>query len=507
MSNHHNERYVRAEHGEKDVNALSMLDDQEAEQQQQPKTNLSHSFGLEKYFGEDDANSEQWSRAGEAGNCGGSRESRRNNSKPATHHLKEQHQRQDQEQQEKTVDSHSQLHQQPASKSKKKEMKRQQKRQKKTKGVFNQDERKSELFPPLAKAEEHDQHSPEAQEDEVVSATAFAALVGAEKSDSETSEKPTTLQNEFGPPEEEEEEEEKEEQESQRAGNHVTFEQENTRQATDEAHAHEEDDDNYYAAETLYDDKLHGQSDENEDASGESEELREQTSDHGAQAEAQEMTSNIGTSDDSCPPEPPAPPLPPADKFDTANVISDTNDAEGAEGINDMQADDSEVTKQNEEEDEIQESDDPETWEGNAAVAVVEENAGESHQESTEILQDLDALTGQPSEKDILHYAIPMCAPYSAVQSNKYKAKITPGALKKGKAAKQALNFFVRNFKPTEVERELMQSCSDTQLANSMIGNSRVTSSGAQKVQKDLKKEKVKEKKKTQKKKEAEEDH
>lgn len=33
--------------------------------------------------------------------------------------------------------------------------------------------------------------------------------------------------------------------------------------------------------------------------------------------------------------------------------------------------------------------------------------------------------------------AIPMCAPYTAMQSHKYRIKLTPGAQRKGKAARQ----------------------------------------------------------------------
>ena len=45
----------------------------------------------------------------------------------------------------------------------------------------------------------------------------------------------------------------------------------------------------------------------------------------------------------------------------------------------------------------------------------------------------LDALTGQPRADDVLLFALPMCAPYSAVQSYKFKAKLLPGADKTGK--------------------------------------------------------------------------
>ena len=52
-------------------------------------------------------------------------------------------------------------------------------------------------------------------------------------------------------------------------------------------------------------------------------------------------------------------------------------------------------------------------------------------------LRDIDSLTGQPQESDILHHAIPMCAPIAATQNYKYRLKLTPGSQAKGKAAKQ----------------------------------------------------------------------
>ena len=40
-------------------------------------------------------------------------------------------------------------------------------------------------------------------------------------------------------------------------------------------------------------------------------------------------------------------------------------------------------------------------------------------------------------EEDVLLAAVPMCAPYTAMQSYKYRIKLTPGSQRKGKAARQ----------------------------------------------------------------------
>jgi len=55
---------------------------------------------------------------------------------------------------------------------------------------------------------------------------------------------------------------------------------------------------------------------------------------------------------------------------------------------------------------------------------------------------NIDELTGLPTADDVLLFALPMCAPYSAVASYKHKVKLTPGQQKRGKAAKQAVALF-----------------------------------------------------------------
>ena len=48
-------------------------------------------------------------------------------------------------------------------------------------------------------------------------------------------------------------------------------------------------------------------------------------------------------------------------------------------------------------------------------------------------LSILDSVTPNPLPEDIIHFAIPVCAPYTALQKYKYKVKLTPGTLKRGK--------------------------------------------------------------------------
>lgn len=54
-------------------------------------------------------------------------------------------------------------------------------------------------------------------------------------------------------------------------------------------------------------------------------------------------------------------------------------------------------------------------------------------------LLGLDAFTGRPLPGDEILSAIPVCAPWAALANYKYKAKMQPGAIKRGKAVKEVL--------------------------------------------------------------------
>jgi hypothetical protein len=70
---------------------------------------------------------------------------------------------------------------------------------------------------------------------------------------------------------------------------------------------------------------------------------------------------------------------------------------------------------------------------GGGSSAMDEDDIQELGDEEKEKLIDLDYLTGNPLPSDILLYAVPVCAPYNALQTYKYRVKITPGTAKKGK--------------------------------------------------------------------------
>uniref|UniRef100_A0A8B9D761 Ribosome quality control complex subunit NEMF n=1 Tax=Anser cygnoides TaxID=8845 RepID=A0A8B9D761_ANSCY len=87
----------------------------------------------------------------------------------------------------------------------------------------------------------------------------------------------------------------------------------------------------------------------------------------------------------------------------------------------------------------------------------------------------LDSLTGQPHPEDVLLFAVPICAPYTAMTNYKYKVKLTPGTQKKGKAAKIALHNFMQSKEATAREKDLFRSVKDTDLSRNIPGKVKVS--------------------------------
>lgn len=87
----------------------------------------------------------------------------------------------------------------------------------------------------------------------------------------------------------------------------------------------------------------------------------------------------------------------------------------------------------------------------------------------------LDSFTGQPLPEDLLLYAVPVCAPYSAILNYKYKVKLTPGTGKRGKATKTALQSFLREKSITVREKDLLKGVTDQDLARNLPGKVKVS--------------------------------
>jgi predicted ribosome quality control (RQC) complex YloA/Tae2 family protein len=119
-------------------------------------------------------------------------------------------------------------------------------------------------------------------------------------------------------------------------------------------------------------------------------------------------------------------------------------------------------------------------------------------------------LVGTPSSQDTVLYAVPICAPYLSLQHSqvKYKVKLTPGTMKKGKAVKAAMDTFLHLKEDvhvsathrgdanasgtvpnsTEKEKQLMKQVQDTELVSVMIGDVKLSMPGLQQQQQQRKK-------------------
>jgi len=93
-----------------------------------------------------------------------------------------------------------------------------------------------------------------------------------------------------------------------------------------------------------------------------------------------------------------------------------------------------------------------------------DENIPILEEEQLESLMMLDELTGQPNEEDELLYAIPVCAPWVCLQKYKYRVKLLPGSVKKGKLVRSITSNFVQMPKALDREKELIMSVNETEM-------------------------------------------
>uniref|UniRef100_A0A1I7XUU7 Protein kinase domain-containing protein n=1 Tax=Heterorhabditis bacteriophora TaxID=37862 RepID=A0A1I7XUU7_HETBA len=85
-------------------------------------------------------------------------------------------------------------------------------------------------------------------------------------------------------------------------------------------------------------------------------------------------------------------------------------------------------------------------------------------------------LTANPMEDDGLLHAIPVVAPYQVMSNFKYKVKLTCGTGKRGKAAKSALELFLRSKNPNNQEESLIRSLiGDDHVSRNIPGKVRVS--------------------------------
>lgn len=100
-------------------------------------------------------------------------------------------------------------------------------------------------------------------------------------------------------------------------------------------------------------------------------------------------------------------------------------------------------------------------------------------------LAEVDKLTGLPKANDMVVALVPMCAPYSAISTYKYKVKLQQGTLKRGKAQKLIKNLFQQQATKTASAQEagMVRNLPDPDMTNMLINNVRVLAPGLTKVQ------------------------
>ncbi|KAJ2071804.1 hypothetical protein GGI16_009104, partial [Coemansia sp. S142-1] len=132
-----------------------------------------------------------------------------------------------------------------------------------------------------------------------------------------------------------------------------------------------------------------------------------------------------------------------------------------------------------------------------AAPADEDDDEDDAPDLTMEQLSVLDTLTSAPLPGDNLGFAIPVCAPYSTLSQYRYRVKLIPGAMKKGKSCKMALTVTLAtadankprstfSHDPEEADRlemaailanrekELMKAVPESELIMQMLGKAKV---------------------------------
>jgi len=121
-----------------------------------------------------------------------------------------------------------------------------------------------------------------------------------------------------------------------------------------------------------------------------------------------------------------------------------------------------------------------------------EDNEEQMTSDAAEIRQ-LDSLTHQPLPDDTILFAVPVCGPYESLVHFKYKVKLLPGTIKKGKAGKQAVELLTHR-DTTSRDLQLIKTVPDPEVINVMLGSVKLSMPGMSKIQQAQKSQKKKNK-------------
>jgi predicted ribosome quality control (RQC) complex YloA/Tae2 family protein len=104
-------------------------------------------------------------------------------------------------------------------------------------------------------------------------------------------------------------------------------------------------------------------------------------------------------------------------------------------------------------------------------------------EEEMKALNETDSLTGTPLKEDTLLFCVPMCAPHIATTAYKYRIKLVPGNLKKGKAVNLITYTWLSMSEATDPEKQLIKAMSETELISVISGKVSIASAAVKKIQ------------------------
>uniref|UniRef100_A0A7S1B9L7 NFACT RNA-binding domain-containing protein n=1 Tax=Corethron hystrix TaxID=216773 RepID=A0A7S1B9L7_9STRA len=135
-----------------------------------------------------------------------------------------------------------------------------------------------------------------------------------------------------------------------------------------------------------------------------------------------------------------------------------------------------------------------------AADGILEADPQEGEGEVVDDAGELRRLTGKPVAEDVLLHALAVCAPYGALGQCKYRVKLTPGTMKRGKAARQVAEMLVQaavkdgrsggaaGGQERRREAELVRQVTENEWVQAICGDVKISAPGASKVGKQMKK-------------------
>ncbi|CAK9091337.1 Nuclear export mediator factor Nemf (Serologically defined colon cancer antigen 1 homolog) [Durusdinium trenchii] len=91
---------------------------------------------------------------------------------------------------------------------------------------------------------------------------------------------------------------------------------------------------------------------------------------------------------------------------------------------------------------------------------------------------NLRSFTANPRPDDVILYALPFCGPPQTTLNFKFRVKLVPGPMKKGKASKAATEVLLRLPSGTPRERELLRQVTDNELVQTMAGHVKIMAPG-----------------------------